>query len=204
MAMVYLWKMIIGVACFQAYLLMLDGFKKRRFCHPHPAIQQLWQLSKSEAKTCQRLLAAEIGYPWPQQKDPWSEKICWNNPWTKELGNNPWCYQHSSIYICIYIYIRIILYCLVCIHHLHIHRRKFRSQTYDDVARWKAKRGRGRKKGRVEKRNSEKRKSQKKEIADAHNIVFFDWFVAPKGQKTEAHFPVKKHIWDVVARSTQH
>ena len=57
--------------------------------------------------------------------------------------------------------------------------RKFRSQTSDNMARWKAERGRGREKGRVQERRSEKRKSQKKmqmreKIRKSHNIVFFN------------------------------
>ena len=42
-------------------------------------------------------------------------------------------------------------------------RRKFRSQTSDNMDRWKAETGRVREKRRVEERTSEKRKSQKKE-----------------------------------------
>ena len=47
-------------------------------------------------------------------------------------------------------------------------RRKFRSQTSDNMDRWKAEQGRGREKRKipVEERRSEKRKSQKKEDAD--------------------------------------
>ena len=48
-----------------------------------------------------------------------------------------------------------------------IYRRKFRSQTSDSMDRWKAEMGRGREKRRVEESRSEKRKSQKKEDADA-------------------------------------
>ena len=47
------------------------------------------------------------------------------------------------------------------------YRRKFRSQTSDNIDRWKAEMGRGREKRRVEESRSEKRKSQKKEDADA-------------------------------------
>ena len=46
-------------------------------------------------------------------------------------------------------------------------RRKFRSQTSDNMDRWKAELGKGREKRRVEESRSEKRKSQKKEDADA-------------------------------------
>ena len=45
--------------------------------------------------------------------------------------------------------------------------RKFRSQTSDNMDKWKAEMGRVREKRRVEERRSEKRKSQKKEDADA-------------------------------------
>ena len=61
------------------------------------------------------------------------------------------------------------------------HRRKFRSQTSDNMDRWKAEMGRGREKRRVEESRSEKRKSQKKEDADAR-----------KGRKVAKHcvFPM--------------
>jgi hypothetical protein len=59
--------MIIGVAYFQTHLLMLDGFKKldpaKILPSPCSDPAAVILLSKSEAKTCQRLLAAEIGYP---------------------------------------------------------------------------------------------------------------------------------------------
>ena len=58
----------------------------------------------------------------------------------------------------------------------HTYRRKFRSQTSDNMDRWKAEMGRGREKRRVEESRSEKRKSQKKEYADAR-----------KGRKVAKH-----------------
>ena len=60
-------------------------------------------------------------------------------------------------------------------------RRKFRSQTSDNMDRWKAEMGRVREKRRVEERRSEKRKSQKKEDAGAR-----------KGRKVAKHcvFPM--------------
>ena len=69
-------------------------------------------------------------------------------------------------------------------------RRKFRSQTSDNMDRWKAEMGRVREKRRVEERRSEKRKSQKKEDADAQKgrkvtkHYVFQWFVAPEGRKS--------------------
>ena len=62
-----------------------------------------------------------------------------------------------------------------------LYRRKFRSQTSDNMDRWKAEMGRVREKRRVEERRSEKRKSQKKKTADAR-----------KGRKVAKHcvFPM--------------
>ena len=71
---------------------------------------------------------------------------------------------------------------LCVFYHMH-DRRKFRSQTSDNMDRWKAELGRGREKRRVEERRSEKRKSQKKADEDAR-----------KGRKVAKHcvFPM---IW---------
>ena len=95
----------------------------------------------------------------------------------------------TYVYIYNYIHIYICVYCIyTCINkyvYLHSHinsqqwysRRKFRSQTSDNMDRWKAEMGRVREKRRVEERRaeerraeerrSEKRKSQKKEDAGA-------------------------------------
>ena len=62
-------------------------------------------------------------------------------------------------------------------------RRKFRSQTSDNMDRWKAEMGRVREKRRVEERRSEKRKGQKKEDADAR-----------KGRKVAKHC-FSNHLW---------
>ena len=61
------------------------------------------------------------------------------------------------------------------------HRRKFRSQTSDNMDRWKAEQGRGREKRKIRREKSRKRKSQKKEDADAR-----------KGRKVAKHcvFPM--------------
>ena len=56
-------------------------------------------------------------------------------------------------------------------------RRKFRSQTSDNMDRWKAEMGKVSEKRRVEERRSEKRKSQKKEDAGAR-----------KGRKVAKHY----------------
>ena len=62
-------------------------------------------------------------------------------------------------------------------------RRKFRSQTSDNMDRWKAEQGRGREKRKIRREKSRKRKRQKKEAADAR-----------KGRKVALHF-VLPMIW---------
>ena len=95
-----------------------------------------------------------------------------------------------SLSLCIYIYIS-------------IHRRKFRSQTSDNMDRWKAEMGRVREKRRVEERRSEKRKSQKKEDADARKgrkvtkHCVFPMFVAPEGRKVGS---LKRRVRSHLAR----
>ena len=55
-------------------------------------------------------------------------------------------------------------------------RRKFRSQTSDNMDRWKAEQGRGREKRKIRREKSRREKSQKKEDADAR-----------KGRKVAKH-----------------
>ena len=64
------------------------------------------------------------------------------------------------------------------------YRRNFRSQTSDNMDRWKAEMGRVREKRRVEERRSEKRKGQKKEDADAR-----------KGRKVAIHCVFPNDLW---------
>ena len=81
-----------------------------------------------------------------------------------------------------------------------IYRRKFRSQTSDNMDRWKAEQGRGR-----EKRKIRRKKSKKKEDADARkgrkvakrNTVFFQWFGAPEGRKVGS---LKRRVRSQLAR----
>ena len=60
-------------------------------------------------------------------------------------------------------------------------RRKFRSQTSDNMDRWKAEQGRGREKRKIRRKKSQKRQDQKKEEVDAR-----------KGRKVAIHcvFPM--------------
>ena len=68
-------------------------------------------------------------------------------------------------------------------------RRKFRSQTSDNMDRWKAEEGRGREKRKIrrEKIRRERVRGQKiqmrEKVGKSRNTVFFQWFVAPEGRK---------------------
>ena len=103
--------------------------------------------------------------------DPSVASLC--HPWltTTNLSYKCPIFETSATTLCgttgIYIYLHIYFF----------YRRKFRSQTSDNMDRWKAEMGRVREKRRVEERRSEKRKSQKKEDADAR-----------KGRKVAKHY----------------
>ena len=104
-----------------------------------------------------------------------------------------------------------------------VYRRKFRSQTSDNMERWKAEQGRGREKRKIRREKSRRERVRRKKIqmrekvGKSRNTVFFQWFVAPEGRKVgslkrrvrsqlarwemknctplwrEAHFEVKMH-----------
>ena len=96
-------------------------------------------------------------------------------------------------------------------------RRKFRSQTSDNMDRWKAEQGRGREKRKIrrEKIRRERVRGQKiqmrEKVGKSRNTVFFQWFVAPEGRKvgslkrrvrTQLATGAMKKLHAVVARST--
>ena len=65
-----------------------------------------------------------------------------------------------------------------------IYRRKFRSQTSDNMDRWKAEQGRGREKRKIRRKKSrrERVRRQKMQVREkvgkSRSTVFFQWFVA--------------------------
>ena len=72
-------------------------------------------------------------------------------------------------------------------------RRKFRSQTSDNMDRWKAEQGRGR-----EKRKIRRKKMQMREkVGKSRNTVFFQWFGAPEGRKVGS---LKRRVRSQLAR----
>ena len=80
------------------------------------------------------------------------------------------------------------------------HRRKFRSQTSDNMDRWKAEQGRGREKRKIrrEKIRRERVRGQKiqmrEKVGKSRNTVFFQWFVAPEGRKVGSKRRVRTQL----------
>ena len=68
-------------------------------------------------------------------------------------------------------------------------RRKFRSQTSDNMDRWKAEQGRGREKRKIGREKSRRERVRRKKmqmrekVGKSRNTVFFQWFVAPEARK---------------------
>ena len=81
-----------------------------------------------------------------------------------------------------------------CLHY----RRKFRSQTSDNMDRWKAEQGRGREKRKIKERRVRRKKMQMREkVGKSRNTVFFQWFGAPEGRKVGS---LKRRVWSQLAR----
>ena len=79
-----------------------------------------------------------------------------------------------------------------------INRRKFRSQTSDNMERWKAEQGRGIEKRKIRRERVRRQKIQMREkVGKSRNTVFFQWFVAPEGRKVGS---LKRRVRSQLAR----
>ena len=82
-------------------------------------------------------------------------------------------------------------------------RRKFRSQTSDNMDRWKAEQGRGREKRKIRREKSRrervrrKRMQMREKVGKSRNTVFFQWFGAPEGRKVGS---LKRRVRSQLAR----
>ena len=140
-------------------------------------------------------------------------KSCLRLRWRRMFGQNlvingltPWCRRplfkgggrNAHIYIFIYLFIYIFIY-------LYLYRRKFRSQTSDNMDRWKAEQGRGREKRKIRRKKSRRERVRRKKmqmrekVGKSRNTVFFQWFGAPEGRKVQRR---DEKLHAVVARST--
>ena len=83
------------------------------------------------------------------------------------------------------------------------YRRKFRSQTSDNMDRWKAEQGRGREKRKIRRKKSRrervrrKKMQMRKRVGKSRNTVFFQWFGAPEGRKVGSQ---KRRVRSQLAR----
>ena len=82
-------------------------------------------------------------------------------------------------------------------------RRKFRSQTSDNMERWKAEQGRGREKRKIRRekirreRVRRKKMQMREKVGKSRNTVFFQWFVAPEGRRVGS---LKRRVRSQLAR----
>ena len=123
-------------------------------------------------------------------------------------------YLFSYLFIYLFLYIHIFFICIgLCpLYDVAIHRRKFRSETSDNMDSWKAEVRRVRRE-----RVRRKKMQMREQVGKSRNTVFFQWFGAPEGRKVgslkrrvrsqlarwemknytplwrEAHFEVKMH-----------
>ena len=111
--------------------------------------------------------------------------------------------QNTSVLLMHYLHaFSHITYTFTCFFHLY-YRRKFRSQTSDNMDRWKAEQGRGREKRKIrrEKIRRERVRRQKiqlrEKVGKSRNTVFFQWFVAPQGRKVGS---LKRRVRSQLAR----
>ena len=83
------------------------------------------------------------------------------------------------------------------------YRRKFRSQTSDNMGRWKAEQGRGREKRKIRRKKIRRERVRRKKmqmrekVGKSRNTVFFQWFVAPEGRKVGS---LKRRVRSQLAR----
>ena len=83
------------------------------------------------------------------------------------------------------------------------YRRKFRSQTSDNMDRWKAEQGRGREKRKIRREKSRRERVRRKKMemrekeGKSRFTVFFQWFVAPEGRKVGS---LKRRVRSQLAR----
>ena len=86
---------------------------------------------------------------------------------------------------------------------IEVNRRKFRSQTSDNMDRWKAEQGRGREKRKIRREKSRRERVRRKKmqtrekVGKSRNTVFFQWFVAPEGWKVGS---LKRRVRNQLAR----
>ena len=103
-------------------------------------------------------------------------------------------YLFSYLFIYLFLYIHIFFICIgLCpLYDVAIHRRKFRSETSDNMDSWKAE------VRRVRRERVRRKKMQMREkVGKSRNTVFFQWFGAPEGRKVGS---LKRRVRSQLAR----
>ena len=86
---------------------------------------------------------------------------------------------------------------------IRVNRRKFRSQTSDNMDRWKAEQGRGREKRKIRREKSRRERVRRKKmqmrekVGKSRNTVFFQCFMAQEGRKVGS---LKRRVRSQLAR----
>ena len=94
-------------------------------------------------------------------------------------------------------------YIYMYVHSHRSYRRKFRSQTSDNMDRWKAEQGRGREKRKIRRKKSRRERVRRKKmemrekVGKSRNTVFFQRFGAPEGRKVGS---LKRRVRSQLAR----
>ena len=152
----------------------------------HPRVWRLPTKQLSNLRVFYRPIWEEVGTPicrWWRTTGRWSPffSATQMGPILQALGWWAWSCRQSNV------------------------RRKFRSQTSDNMDRWKAERGRVREKRRVEERRwldrrervRRKKMQMREKVGKSRKTVFFQWFEAPENRKVGS---LKRRVRSHVAR----
>ena len=115
-----------------------------------------------------------------------TKSMCHCTQWCSELGDTRWCSLVMFV-----VFIKTVSYSYTYIY-IHTYRRKFRSETSDNMDSWKAE------VRRVRREKIRRKKMQVREkVGKSRNTVFFQWFVAPVGRKVGS---LKRRVRSQLAR----
>ena len=99
-----------------------------------------------------------------------------------------------------------ILWCnihIIVLYFIYYYRRKFRSQTSDNMERWKAEQGRGTEKRKIRREKIRRERvrgktlQMREKVGKSRNTVFFQWFGAPEARKVGS---LKRRVRSQLAR----
>ena len=147
-------------------------------------------LEKLEEMTVEEL--ESLGHPFKKSEgiEEWKDLV--HAPWIETLG-----FKAKPQTFAIYRFL------VAKVQTLRYDRRKFRSQTSDNMDRWKAEQGRGREKRKIRRKKSKRERVRRKKmqmrekVGKSRNTAFFQWFGAPEGGKVGS---LKRRVRSQLAR----